>query len=196
MNVEKILWTMSNWDCTSIMCTQCSVAKFCKQKTGLSNTRKATVWIQRSRRPTLVIYASTRWIPKPTSTTTIKECIKPSGAFWCASCKSFINHQQMTKHQKIHENFHDCNKSFGARRNMKRHMKNVHKARNEMKELKWITHGRKFEWRSNWQCTIWHSVLMTDARNDILEALRFHRQPRSPKSGYFCELNSTGASEV
>ena len=23
MNVEKILWTMSNWDCTSIMCTQC-----------------------------------------------------------------------------------------------------------------------------------------------------------------------------
>ena len=36
----------------------------------------------------------------------------------------------MTKHQKIHENFHDCNKSFGARRNMKRHMKNVHKARN------------------------------------------------------------------
>ena len=41
----------------------------------------------------------------------------------------------MTKHQKIHENFHDCNKSFGARRNMKRHMKNVHKARNEMKDF-------------------------------------------------------------
>ena len=134
----------------------------CKQKTGLSNTRKATAWIQRSRRPTIVIYASTRLTPKPTSTTTIKECIKPSGAFWCASCKenpkSFINHQKMTKHQTIHENFHDCNKSFGARQNMKRHMKNVHKARNEMKELKWITHGRKFKWRSNWywQCTIWH----------------------------------------
>ena len=61
--------------------------------------------------------------------------------------KSFINHQQMTKHQKIHENVScpECNKSFVARRNMKRHMKNVHKARNEMKELKWITHGRKFE---------------------------------------------------
>ena len=93
MNVEKILWTMSNWDCTSIMCTQCSVAKFCKQKTGLSNTRKATVWIQRSRRPTLVIYASTRWIPKPTSTTTIKECIKPSLAFGCA----YLEHAKKIK---------------------------------------------------------------------------------------------------
>ena len=46
--------------------------------------------------------------------------------------KSFINHQQMTKHKKIHENVScpECNKSFGARRNMMRHMKNVHKARN------------------------------------------------------------------
>ena len=44
--------------------------------------------------------------------------------------KSFINHQQMTKHQKIHENVScpECNKSFGARRNM-RHIKNVYKAR-------------------------------------------------------------------
>ena len=44
---------------------------------------------------------------------------------------------------------------------------------------------------------------MTDAKNksfrscqDILEAPRFHRQPRSLKSGYFCDLDSTGASEV
>ena len=38
----------------------------------------------------------------------------------------------MTKHKKIHENVScpECNKSFGARRNMTRHMKNVHKARN------------------------------------------------------------------
>ena len=38
----------------------------------------------------------------------------------------------MTKHQKIHANVScpDCNKSFGARQNMKRQMKNFHKARN------------------------------------------------------------------
>ena len=94
--------------------------------------------MQRSCRPTLVTFASTRPTQKPTSTTIIKGCTKPSLAFGCAcACKenpkSFINHQQMTKHQKIHENVScpDCNKSFGARRNMQRHIKNVHKARND-----------------------------------------------------------------
>ena len=46
--------------------------------------------------------------------------------------KSFINHQQMKKHQQIHANVScpDSNKCFGARRNMQRHIRNVHKAKN------------------------------------------------------------------
>ena len=59
------------------------------------------------------------------------------GLWMCMSgtCKekptSFINHQQMIKHQQIHANVPcpECNKCFGAKRNMKRHVKNVHKAR-------------------------------------------------------------------
>ena len=71
--------------------------------------------------------------------TTTVEFTKRSLAFGCVclerTCKekptSFINHQQMIKHQQSHANVPcpECNKCFGAKRNMKRHVKNVHKAR-------------------------------------------------------------------
>ena len=46
---------------------------------------------------------------------------------------SFVNHQQMKKNSEIHANV-ECperNKIFGAKRNMKRHVKNVHRAHND-----------------------------------------------------------------
>ena len=42
---------------------------------------------------------------------------------------SFINHHQLKKHQQIE--CPECKKSFGAKRNMKRHIKNVHKGHND-----------------------------------------------------------------
>ena len=42
---------------------------------------------------------------------------------------SFINHHQLKKHQQIE--CPECKKSFGAKRNMKRHVKNVHKGHND-----------------------------------------------------------------
>ena len=48
--------------------------------------------------------------------------------------RSFINHQQMMKHTLIHEGVEcpECKKNFGAKRNMKRHLKNVHRAQNDL----------------------------------------------------------------
>ena len=47
---------------------------------------------------------------------------------------SFINQHQMKKHKLIHEEVKcpECNKSFGTKRNMKRHVKNVLKAQNNI----------------------------------------------------------------
>ena len=47
---------------------------------------------------------------------------------------SFINHHQLKKHSLIHEEVEcpECKKTFGAKRNMKRHVKNVHKAQNDI----------------------------------------------------------------
>ena len=47
---------------------------------------------------------------------------------------SFINHHQLKKHSLIHEEVEcpECKKSFGAKRNMKRHVENVHKAQNDI----------------------------------------------------------------
>ena len=44
--------------------------------------------------------------------------------------KSFINNQLLSKHQVNHENFPcaKCQKNFGAKRNLLRHQKTVHKA--------------------------------------------------------------------
>ena len=54
-------------------------------------------------------------------------CIKGSCA---VKPKSFINNQLLSKHQRNHENLScaKCKKNFGAKKNMLRHLKTVHKA--------------------------------------------------------------------
>ena len=49
------------------------------------------------------------------------------------NAQSFVNHQQMKKHMDIHANIEcpQCKKIFGAKRNMKRHVKNVHEAHDD-----------------------------------------------------------------
>ena len=69
-----------------------------------------------------------------------KRLHKPQPGVWlCMSgtCsenpKSFINPQQMSKHHLIHANVTcpDCNKCFGAQRNMKRHkVRDIETSRN------------------------------------------------------------------
>ena len=49
------------------------------------------------------------------------------------NARSFVNHQQMKKHMDIHANIEcpKCKKIFDAKRNMKRHVKNVHEAHDD-----------------------------------------------------------------
>ena len=50
------------------------------------------------------------------------------------------------KHMDIHANIEcpKCKKIFDAKRNMKRHVKNVHKAHNDTSRIKWVQCGRQF----------------------------------------------------
>ena len=52
------------------------------------------------------------------------------------NARSFVNHQQMKKHMDIHANIEcpQCKKIFGAKRNMKRHVKNVHETHQGLNE--------------------------------------------------------------
>ena len=76
---------------------------------------------------------------------------------------SFINHHQLKKHQQIE--CPECKKSFGAKRNMRRHVKHVHKG--QIQELKWVKCGRKFKY---WPIAannveIWLSILCKKQSN-------------------------------
>ena len=115
----------------------------------------------------------------------------------CDSCDFETPHAgNLKRHVKLHtavkpkksksiKTCEPCGKTFDRKDSFDRHMK-VH-LKESAQTFGCTQCDDKFERKDSCQVM---------SCQDILEAPRFHRQPRSLKSGYFCELNSTGASEV
>ena len=163
-------------------------------------------------------FASTRPTQKPTIMITSKECTKPSLAFGCACLERAKKTQNLLSTTSKWRSIRRYMKMFpvlSATNPLEQDeiWRGIWKmsTRQEISMKRQGTqtdHTRTKIWMMiqlilTTYHFIWHSLLMTDATNksfrlyqDILEAPRFYRQPRSLKFGYFCELNSTGASEV
>ena len=147
-NVTSVTWTWqsalysdtrrlyTNWILESRFSVQ-NVKSYFKAGTDLSCTeQKATHWVHLTIQCFPVQNATTSQIQRRTWAFTKRGCTQQDQAWVCmaGACKekprSFLNQHQHQKHQQDHANV-NCsvrNISFSAKRNLKRHMKTVHKA--------------------------------------------------------------------
>ena len=128
----------------------------------------------------------TRW--EHMTRTHIHVKIQGQGLWMCimGKCKnkpkSFVNNQLLAKHAKIHDSnpCTKCQKTFGAKRNLVRHLRTVHKETeaDDQKEhfgkFKQLTNWFKCKhWR--WQCCNWFRICWSEHLN-IISWLGFKHQ--------------------
>ena len=186
MTVEKILWTMSNWDCISMQCTQKNLLNV------LSVVRGAVGW-QNSKTTCESINHKTMWANVKKTQNLLSTISKWRSIRRYMKMFPVLSATNPLEQDEIWRGIWKM--STRQEISMKRQGTQTDHTRTKI----WMM----IQLILTIYHSIWHSLLMTDATNksfrlyhDILEAPRFYRQPRSLKFGYFCELNSTGASEV
>ena len=139
MSVEKVLWTMSNWDCTNMLCIPINLwslsvqnwnqilHEWPQEKASQTATWRLVMYVRNMQRKSEIFHIPTEAPSDP--------------------CKCYMSWlQQMLRSKTKHEEAYEkCPQS-------KRHW--------DFKKLEWVKYGWKFEWWPTWhrQCLIWHCL--------------------------------------